>query len=534
MSVAVYLVGLDGATWDLLDSLMAAGFLPRLQSLVGQGVRSTLASTYPPVTALAWPSFYTGQNPGKHGVFSFVRRDAEGRERIVDARSVQTPALWDWVSAVGLRVGVVGVPVTYPARSVNGFMISGFLTPPAGMPACYPSDLLTSLDRDLGPWRFHVPPVEGAPTMIETERFVAGLMAATEQRITALQRLLDRFDPDLFVTVWMHPDTIQHSYWGYLHPEHPFYTHPEAPALRQALRPAFLQLDAAIGALADRVLPEGALVLMSDHGFGPMNRRIAVNNALARLGYLRLRKVRLLADRVRRRLRRRLGWTAASDWQRHVQRHPGQNRYIDWRHTRAFAGAAHELCVHLYRADRYPAGIVKPDEVATLRREIAEALLDLVDADGAPLFAAVDPPEALYHGPFIERAPDLLLRPADPRDVVTDGILRGNRLYRDETGHARGWHRLQGIMLAVGQGIRVPAAWTAPPSLLDLAPTALHLLGLQPPEGLDGRVLTEMMVQQAPPLRSIPTTSMASVAGELSADEEQSLTERLRGLGYLA
>lgn len=533
----LYIIGLDGATWDLLNPLMAGGHLPHLQDLIRQGARAPLLSTWPPVTALAWPSFYTGQNAGKHGVFSFVRLDAEGRERVVDARWVAAPALWDWASAAGLRVGVMGVPVTYPAQAVNGFMISDFLTPPGAADAFYPPDLRTRLEARSGPWTFHVPPIEGQPTVADTRSFITQLTGVAGRQFDALQTLLDEQRPDLFAGVWMHTDTIQHGYWGYLHPDHAFFARPEAPALRELILPAFHQLDEFLGALAARVLPDGDILIISDHGFGPLHRRLALNNALARHGYLSLRQGRVLADRIQRRLRRQFGLNLAQpDDMRHVKRHAGQGDYIDWSHTRAFAGALHELCIHLHRTDRYPNGIVRPADAPALLADLTDMLLGLRDADGQPLLAEVYRPEQLYHGPCLDHAPDLLLRPFHPGDIVTDGLLRGGRLWRSEAESAGGWHRGEGILVAAGRSIRQGTALSRPPSLLDVAPTALRLLGFSAPAVMDGRVLDELLAPNAGPLHALPDLAdkRRTQAGEMSEADDAALAKRLKGLGYLA
>ncbi len=528
--MSLYLIGFDGATWNLLDLLLADGRMPHLQALIEQGARAGLQSTWPPVTALAWPSFYTGRNAGKHGVFSFVRLDEAGQERVVDARSVHGPALWDLASAAGLRTGVAGVPVTYPARPTNGFLITDFLTPPQGGADCYPPGLLD----EFNPWVFHVPPVEGTPEPENTRAFVSNLTAVASRQFEALSTLLDRYRPELFVGVWMHTDTLQHTHWGYLDPGHPFYNRPEAAALREEVMPVFAQLDAFAGELASRVLPDGNLLVVSDHGFGAMHRRIALNNALARHGFLALKQGRLLLSRLQRRAQRQLaGWWEEADELRHVKRNQAQQAYVDWPRTRAFAGALHELCVHLNRTDRYPHGTVRPEDVEPLARDVTDMLLALADDEGKLLIAQVYRPEDLYAGPFTAQAPDLILRPAHPGDVFTDGLLRRERVWRWESGHAGGWHRREGILVAAGAAIRHPQAWTAPPSLLDVAPTALALLDLQPPADMDGRVLAEMLAAPAAPLRPIPAVAPARPAGEMDMEEEAALTERLRGLGYL-
>jgi len=124
----VFVVGLDGATFDLIRPWAAAGHLPSLARLMQEGVHGELMSTLPPVTSPAWPSFMTGMNPGKHGVFDFIRRRPGGFD-MVNASHIAAKTLWQLLSEAGRRVGVIAVPVTYPPCPVNGFMISDILSP---------------------------------------------------------------------------------------------------------------------------------------------------------------------------------------------------------------------------------------------------------------------------------------------------------------------------------------------------------------------------------------------------------------------
>ncbi len=527
----LFVLGLDGATWDLLDPLIAQGYFPHLQSLLQQGVRSSLQSTYPPVTALAWPAFYTGVNAGKHGVFSFVQRDQQGRQHITGLHQVQAPALWDYLAATDLRLGTLGIPITYPAPTAADFAVSGFLTPPDAGSAFAPDDLEEALQAAVGKWIFHVAPPGHGADAAATRAFVAQLQRETDQKLRAIRWLGDRFQPDVFITVLMHLDTIQHVYWGVLHPQHPHYNRPQSAALRALLTPALTQLDNLIGEIADMVLPNGSLLLLSDHGFGPMYRRLALNNALARHGFLHIHRWR----RLRRRLQRRLQWHSSRDARRNVQANPELRELVDWSRTVAFAGAAHELCIHINRRDRFTHGIVEPGDVPAVATAIADMLLGLRDEQGQPLIANVYSAHELFNGPMLHTAPDLFVRPADPRDVVSDGLLRGGRLYRWETHHCGGWHRPLGILLAAGAGIRHVDDWQSPPTLLDIAPTLLALLGYRPPADFDGRILAEMLETPPVALAALPqlVSGKMPVAG-LTAEEQAALSERLRGLDYLA
>lgn len=126
----VVVIGIDGASWDYLEPLIASGRLPNLARLQRGGAWGRLRSVACHFTPPAWTTLFTGQPPARTGIYSFGRWDARAQAfRMVSARDVAVPAVWDVASAAGLRVASVGVPVTYPARAVNGVLVGGLETP---------------------------------------------------------------------------------------------------------------------------------------------------------------------------------------------------------------------------------------------------------------------------------------------------------------------------------------------------------------------------------------------------------------------
>ena len=142
----VLVVGLDGGTFDILKPQMQAGAMPALQRLMAGGGHGILRSTLPPITGPAWRTFATGCNPGKHGVIDFVEFDRRTRRvRVKDVSSVPVPTFWDELGRQGKRVGIMGVPMTYPPRPVNGFLLTGLMTPPGTDRFSFPTDLAGTL-----------------------------------------------------------------------------------------------------------------------------------------------------------------------------------------------------------------------------------------------------------------------------------------------------------------------------------------------------------------------------------------------------
>ena len=163
------IIGFDGATFDLIRPWAREGHLPNLARIMEGGVHGDLISTLPPVTSPAWPTFMTGCNPGKHGVFDFIQPHGENFT-LVNATRIRQPTIWQRLSEAGYRVGVMNVPVTYPPAPLNGFIISGMLSPKTGQ-ISQPADLIQRYEGELGDYRV-APNVQYRPGL--EEEFVDG------------------------------------------------------------------------------------------------------------------------------------------------------------------------------------------------------------------------------------------------------------------------------------------------------------------------------------------------------------------------
>src|SRR5262245_27251329 len=121
-------VAWDGACFDVLDPLLAAGRLPTLAKLLLRGASREVVSTTPAATFPAWSTFATAANPGRHGVTDFTVRHGYA-VRFLNSSHRRLPALWTLLSERGARVGIYALPVTYPPDPLNGVMVCGFDTP---------------------------------------------------------------------------------------------------------------------------------------------------------------------------------------------------------------------------------------------------------------------------------------------------------------------------------------------------------------------------------------------------------------------
>jgi len=149
------IIGLDGASFNTFDLLKKKGVsLPYIDGLIANGVKGDLTSTIPPVTAPAWVSFMTGKNPGKHGIFDFIKiTGADMGRRVISYNDIEERTLWSILSDAGKKVIVINFPITYPPPKVEGFLVSGMMTPLQANRFTYPASFQEEIkNRRLQLW----------------------------------------------------------------------------------------------------------------------------------------------------------------------------------------------------------------------------------------------------------------------------------------------------------------------------------------------------------------------------------------------
>src|SRR4051794_7188877 len=153
----VFVLGLDGATWDLLGPLIDAGELPVLARLKGQGASGTLRSVFPPLSPVAWTGVMTGKNSGKHGVFEFLEYEHNPLGgRVNSSRAIKAELVWEVAGRHGKLTVAGGVPMSYPHRRAPGFYLGDFLSPADAPDFASDPAIFAELERALGepyrPW----------------------------------------------------------------------------------------------------------------------------------------------------------------------------------------------------------------------------------------------------------------------------------------------------------------------------------------------------------------------------------------------
>ena len=148
-------IGLDGTPYTFVQRMLREGHMPNLARITAQAGFTRMNSVYPTVSSVAWSSYMTGVNPGRHGIFGFIDRvDRSYDVTIPTSRRMTAKTVWEMLSEAGKRVVVMNVPVTFPPREVNGILIGGFLSPTLDR-AVHPPEK-TALIQSLGPLRTSV------------------------------------------------------------------------------------------------------------------------------------------------------------------------------------------------------------------------------------------------------------------------------------------------------------------------------------------------------------------------------------------
>ena len=585
-------LGMDGLDPGILSRLLEAGQLPAFARLAAQGGLRRLQTSNPAQSPVAWTTIATGANPGRHGVYDFLRREPRsytpelailkvnprnltGRRGAMFLPVRKCPAFWDAASAAGVPTSVIRWPLTLPPDAVSGRMLAGLGVPDlkanlgrytlfttAAGGASLPPDpkgevvrltplrdgfqarisgperasaaLQLRLDRPgrravlriegnecpvsesgwsdwvrikftvhfvrsvVGLCRFHLAALEpevrlymtplqadprspafilshpdgyagelaeavgdyhtlGMPEdtnalsdgCLSPDAFLAQCDMVMAEREKMLWHELARHGRGLLAFVFDTTDRIQHVFWG-----------ASDAAGSEVIDGYYRRMDAILGRVLDALGPADALIVLSDHGFSAFRRAIHLNSWLIENGFMALKT---------------------------PDRKASLFRNVDWPRTAAYAVGFSSIYLNL--RGREGSGAVDPAEAGPLVRRIASRLSALQDA-GQPVLEKVYIGAELYHGPCLPDAPDLVVgfKPGYRTSWQTAVGGAPDAIIEDNLDSWCGDHlvdpaHVPGIFLANRPlGVQEPR-------LADIAPTALHLLGLPRPPEAEGRPL---------------------------------------------
>jgi len=295
-NVKVLLVGIDGQTFDVMDPMIKEGKLPHMKKLIRNGSYGILKSYDPMKSPSIWTTIVTGRRRGVHGILDFYSRSNQNRNKkvLITSNDRQISAIWNWVGLFGKTVGFAGWWASWPAETVNGWIISDRITRSRFnewtggrkyQALTYPPELMEEF------WPMIVdpsePPLEEIHEMVqftedELNEFHAASMPIFSHGLSVFKfaycsqlsyekmvlHMLNKEQPDLTGVYLIANDPICHTFWHYYEPDKFENVDPEKANRLGKLIPSFYEHnDRYLAQLLDKVDSKTVVMVVSDHGF---------------------------------------------------------------------------------------------------------------------------------------------------------------------------------------------------------------------------------------------------------------------------
>lgn len=530
----VVVIGVDGASPDLMELWMNKGKLPHFQKIREKGVWGKLASTIPPFSAPAWTSIITGCNLGKHGIYGFERTDTL-ETNLITSRYRKTSAIWNYLTDIGLKSIIVNVPGTYPPEKINGVMITGLLTPSPESNFTYPWHIKERLMKDdLGEYELESIWLEDFPRSFMAkhvpDKLLNLLLKQMESRAQVTLNLMKNLDWDFTMVVFRGTDTVQHFLFD----------------KKDMLLSCYQKVDELVGKIME-IAPKATFFIVSDHGFEEIKKILHPDNVLYNAGLLKPYQepygsafsiiwysffkmgrffLRILPpDTIKHStIIKKLLFSSAS-----------KHRVYDFSKTKAFC-TAEGRGIQINLKGRYRGGIIENKDYEKTRNEIIKLFSEFKDQENNKRFI-----EEVYRGNEIygEEAwnpLDLILSPK--KGYSTSEGLRSydslsNRLqskgdklpilFKHDAAERTGDHAPYGIFFAYGKDVK-PGHTVHNISVMDVLPLVFTAMNIPVPNSIDGKVYAEIF-REKPKVKTVDWKSFTSSKQMLKKSEIERIRE---------
>lgn len=505
MDTRTIALGVDGATYDLLDEWIQAGELPNFESIADEGLDWALETTIPTRSIPAWPSFNSGTNLGTHGLLDFNCDLDSDSEELVDQTNLRSGRFWDVLAEDGVSPITLGGLLTYPPREVqNGVEVSGPMTPESAEVFTTPESVSERI-REL------VPGYEFGPSLDGSRRAVRdACIESAEQRATVAKDLMTEHNWQFFFGLFIATDRAQHKLW-------------DTP---EEILPVYKKVDDFIGWVREKY-PEANVILFSDHGFtSPPERDFFLNAWLASRN-----------DTAEGSPDTSLKYTVAK-WSYSNARHYLGINFRDLAPARletwlTDTGESSSSPVRAAKRNIDGVHVDLPNDQEVIEDMIND-LCDLTDPEtGSQVFRGVYRKEDLYEGKYVEDLPEIILLPNPEYNVNTNPSNNVFGLFPGSENEGMHDAAREGVLMMAGPNVKQdPERKTA--SLLDIPPTLLHMCDSPIPSNYDGKVLTDTLTG-APAQREVASREPLHTGPEMisTAEDREDVEERLSDLGYL-
>jgi predicted AlkP superfamily phosphohydrolase/phosphomutase len=455
----VFIIGLDCAEPALVFDRWRDQ-LPNLRRLMDHGVYGDLESCTPAITVPAWSVMMSSKDPGTLGIYGFRNRADHSYDKmtIATGSAVKEDRVWDILSRSGKQVNVVGVPGTYPPRSVNGCLVGCFLTPGIASNYTYPPEFKQQIAEWVGEYQVDVKDFRTE----DKAYLLKQIYEMTATRCALVKKMIVEKPWDFFMWVEMGVDRIHHGMWSYTDERHWRYQ-PGNPFV-DSIRDYYIYLDREIGEMLELLPPDTVVMVVSDHGAKCMDGGIAINEWLRRDGYL------VLAEELPNKML------------------PLERVKVDWSKTKAWSSGGYYARIFMNVQGREPNGVIAPANYERERDELARRLIAIPGPNGEDIGTKVFKPEEIYHK-VNNVAPDLIVYFGDLawRSVGSLG-LDGIYTFENDTGPDDANHAQQGLYILYDPA-RDLGGRRQPAQIMDVAPTVLHFMNEPIPADMQGKVI---------------------------------------------
>lgn len=474
----VLVIGLDGATWDILDPLMDEGYLPNLRKIKESGVSGVLRSNFPPITGSAWMSIATGKNPGETGIFDFLVLEDRHEWKIRPLTSAdykKNGAIWDYLSSSGKKVGIANYPMLYPPYKISGVMASGLGAPEDG-DVFYPENLKEKLRKAIGKHKIYVS--FRRPKYNKPENFIKDIRRLIRYNYKLADALIDE-SYDLFLFVISASDFLGHYAWDWFENKSSKY--------HKIFKEIWNQIDEVLGLMVKK-WQDANLMIISDHGSGKLKEVFLVNNWLQQEGYLVLKGSgkKLISSETKKStevsLRKSFNFLSRiyPGFEKYiplhfVKKHFVYNRIIDDLDLNASKAFALRHCGlgNIYiNSD-------ESEEYEKIKSSIINGLKSLCGRFGKRL--QIYPKEEIYKGNFMHKLPDLTFMINNNQVEVSPLLSKGPLFVPPLAKNKTGSHRLEGIFIVTGPSVGNKNDFRDISELTDVVPAIFKLLALDSP-----------------------------------------------------
>ncbi|MFW9881163.1 MAG: alkaline phosphatase family protein, partial [Candidatus Thorarchaeota archaeon] len=217
----ILIIGIDGASWDILDDILNNGYMPYLKNLKENGAYGILNSTLPPISTSAWSTIQTGVDAIKNHVYEYRYFNKNTKQIGIVNSYLLENTIWNILGNVGKKVGVVNIPMTYPPKKINGYMVTGILTPSIESNFTYPPELKEKILEKIPDYQLKYTEEKryGNP-IYNTEKFIQQRIKNIKDRTKVCLYLINNHKIDLLMVNFQANDILQHCLWGFIDKTH--------------------------------------------------------------------------------------------------------------------------------------------------------------------------------------------------------------------------------------------------------------------------------------------------------------------------